>query len=461
VTSEINRIRKDAGKDNLLLLDAGDVSTGTLYGTVFQGEAEAWFMNHDGYDAMNLGSHEFDRGPQGLTDFVKQLNFPVISSNLTFNQNSPLGAMIKPYIILEKSGARFGILGLINPDTREASSPGPDISFKDEIASAKSTLDTLKKLGLDKIIVLSNLGWEEDLKLASQVPGIDVIIGGHTHTIPADYPTVIKTGSIPTLVVQAGAQNQYLGQLNISFNADGIVQDWTGSRLIAINDKIEAEAAAAAKIAEYQKAIGVFTQNIIGKTGVDLDGDRARNRSQETNLGNLVADSLLDKAAREGVVLALISGGAIRASVPAGDISLGNVLQIMPYHNFLVTVDISGAQLMTALENGVSLVEAGDGRFPQIAGFRFVWDPQAPYGSRVRGVEIKTSDGFKALDTAAVYRMVTTNFIAAGGDGYSVFKDGRNLNTLGDVDSDVLAAYIKAHSPVNPAVEGRIKRAGQ
>jgi 2',3'-cyclic-nucleotide 2'-phosphodiesterase (5'-nucleotidase family) len=460
LTTLINQGRAAAGKDNLLLLDAGDVFTGTLYSTLFQGEAEAWFMNHDGYDAMTIGNHDFDRGPQGLADFIKRLNFPVVSSNMDFKNISPLKTLIKPYLIVQKSGSRFGLFGLITGRTAELSSSGPDVIFNDEIASAKTTVAVLKDQGINKIIVLSHLGWEADLKLAAAVPGLDVIVGGHTHTLPSEYPTVIKDGSNPTLIVQGGAQSQYLGQLDIVFNQDGVIQNWTGSQLLRIDDKIVPEAAGAAKIAEYQKAIGAYTQNIIGKTSVTLDGDRSRNRLQETNLGDLIADSMLEKAGRVQAVVALISGGGIRASVPSGDISLGSVLEILPFHNFLVALDITGAQLMNALENGVSQVEAADGRFPQISGFQFVWNPGAAPGSRIQSVEIQTTTGFKPLDLAATYRLVTTNFLAAGGDGYSVLKEGRGLITLGDVDSEVLTEYVRSHSPLNPAIEGRIKTGG-
>jgi 2',3'-cyclic-nucleotide 2'-phosphodiesterase (5'-nucleotidase family) len=459
LTTAIQQVRREVGPENTLLLDAGDLETGTLYSTLFKGEAEVWFMNHDEYDAMTLGNHEFDRGPDELAAFIKKLNFPVVSSNLKIAASNSLRQLVKTDLIITKNGVRYGLIGLTNSSTPELSSPGPDLTFESELATTQSLVNQFHKEGLNKIIVLSNMGWDQDLKLAAQVPGIAVIIGGHTHTVPAEYPTVVNNGAASTLVVQAGELGKYLGKLTISFDAAGTVQDWSGSQLIPIDDKIEAEAAGAQQLAVYKPSISVFSHHVIAQTTVDLDGDRDRNRSQETNLGDLVADSMLAKASRVQAVLALTTGGGIRASIAAGDISMGNVMEVLPFNNFLVTLDITGEQVRQALENGVSQVSEGAGRFPQIAGFSFVWDPSAATGSRIKSVAIKTTGGSQSLDPAATYRVVTTSFLAGGGDGYSVLKEGRNLITLGDVDFDTLAEYLKAHSPVGPVIEGRIKTA--
>ncbi len=159
----------------------------------------------------------------------------------------------------------------------------------------------------------------------------------------------------------------------------------------------------------------------------------------------------------EGKV-ALITGGSIRASIPSGEISLGQVIKVLPYNNYLVTVDITGAQVIAALENGVSRVEQNDGRFPHVSGLRYIWDPAMNPGSRIKSVEVSTASGYKPIDLKAIYRMVTTNFIAGGGDGYNVLQEGSNFITLGNADYEVLTEYIKTHSPIGAVVEGRINQ---
>jgi 5'-nucleotidase/UDP-sugar diphosphatase len=457
VTALIDQARNTVGQDNLLLVDSGDVFSGTLYSTLFQGEAEAWFMDQDHYEAMTLGNHEFDNGSRWLADFIHRLNFPVVDANLSYTDDSPLSHSTQPWIVVDKGGSSYGVFGLTTSQLKDLSSPGPDVTIKNETEAARRAVSDLQKKGLNKIVALTHIGWDEDLALAKQVPGIDIIVGGHSHTVPEVYPTVVYHGNVPTLVVQAGAQNKYLGRLNASFDRQGVIKKWDGSQLIPIDDKIEADPAGAAKIAEYQKSISFYTGTIIGKTVVDLDGERGHVRSQETNLGDLVADSMLDKAAKVQARVALISGGGIRASIPAGDVSLGSAINVLPFNDYLATVDISGSQLMSALENGVSRVEQGDGRFPQVAGLRFTWDPEASPGSRIRSVETRTINGYQPLDPGASYRIVLNNFDAGGGDGYTEFTQGQNAITLGYVDYEVLADYIKSHSPLNPAVEGRIR----
>ncbi|MFA4836730.1 MAG: 5'-nucleotidase C-terminal domain-containing protein, partial [Dehalococcoidia bacterium] len=167
------------------------------------------------------------------------------------------------------------------------------------------------------------------------------------------------------------------------------------------------------------------------------------------------------KAASVQANIALITGGSICASIPSGEISLGQVIKVLPYNNYLVTVDITGAQVIAALENGVSRVEKNHGRFPHVSGLRYVWDFAMNPGSRIKSVEVETSSGYKPIDLKAIYRMVTTNFIAGGGDGYTVLQEGSNFITLGNADYEVLTEYIKTYSPISAVVEGRISQVGQ
>jgi 5'-nucleotidase / UDP-sugar diphosphatase len=457
----VKQVRDEAGQDHILLVDSGDVFTGTLYFTLSQGQADLWFMRYMGYEAMGLGNHEFDKGPQTLAGFIDNANFPVVCANFDFSQEKTLVGKISPWTIVKKDGERYGIFGLATENINELSSPGPDIVMNDTLQSARQAVTELKKQGINKIIALTQIGWENDLELARQVQDIDVIIGGHSQTVPAVYPTVVNPSDSPTLVVQAGAQGKYLGRLNVSFNKNGVIKGWDKSQLLSVDTSIEADPACAIKLAEYQKPINEMLDIIIGITLVNLDGDKNHVRAQETNLGNLVADAMLSKAGPLGASMAVINGGAIRSSVPAGDFSLGQVLEILPYGNYLVVIELNGRQIKAALENGVSQVEAGAGRFPHVAGMRYSWNPKAATGSRIISVEVKTGNAYQPIDPSARYSLATVDFIAGGGDGYTAFQEASKYSKSGFVDFEVLEEYIKTNSPLRTGVEGRIKQAGE
>lgn len=459
ISETVTGLRNENGSDSIFLFDAGDLYSGTLYATLFDGEAETWFANHIDYDVMALGNHEFDNGSDWLATFVNRLEAPVVSSNLSFTEDSPLATSFQPYVILERGGIRYGVFGLLSTGTVESSSPGSDVIFHDEIEAAVTTVASLKKEGITRIIALSHMGWGYDMKLAARVPGIDIIIGGHSHTVPEEYPTVITaTAGNRTLIVQAGSQGNYLGKLDVTFDKKGEVSSWDG-RLIPIDDTIPVDAAMNAQLQTWNQRIESLKQTKIGTTIVDLVGKRSLVRSQETNLGNVVADSMLGAAAYADADIALVNGGGIRTSIPAGDISLGNVMEVLPFQNLLVAIDITGGQLITALENGVSSVEEEAGRFPQIAGFRFNWNPLAAQGSRVTSIDIRQPDGsYQPIILDAIYRLVTSEFIAGGGDGYDVFTWALSTDILGIADYEAFIDYVENSSPLNAAVEGRIIR---
>ena len=458
LATAVTRIRGESGKDNTLLLDAGDVFAGSVYFQLYQGQASLWFMNYLGYDAMCPGNHEFDGGLKTLAEFVAGAGFRVVSANLKIPSEKTLNGKITPWVIMEKNGARYGILGLITDDTAGISIHGGDITIDDDITAARRAVSELKKKGINKIIALTHLGWEADLKLARQVGDIDIVIGGHTHTVPEVYPAVVDEDGSPALIAQAGDYARYLGRLNVSFDSTGVVQDWTGSELVPLGEGIVEDNACAAKLAEYRVPVAKTLGAVIGKTLVDLDGERANVRSRETNLGNLVADSMLHQAGDTGTGIAIINGGAIRTSIPAGDVTLEQAKAVLPFDNYLVAFNLTGEQIVVALENGVSQAAEVQGRFPQVAGLRFVWNPEAKPGSRIVSVEVKKASGYEPINLSATYRVVTNNFLYGGGDGYTMFATGADFINFGDTDYQVLAAYITANSPVNPRIEGRIRR---
>ncbi len=460
----IEQIRAEGG--NVILLDAGDVFQGTLYFNQYQGQADLYFMNAMGYDAMCVGNHEFDSGPAVLAAFIDGAEFPVISANIDVSAEPTLAGKIPAYTVLDVAGEKIAVFGLTTEDTPILSSPGPNVIFKDPISSAEATVDELEAQGINKIIALTHLGYSRDLDLAAAVEGIDVIVGGHSHTLLGDmegaegpYPTVVTSpAGEPVLVVTAKCWGSYLGRLDVTFTAEGVVETYGGAPIF-IDESIPENPEMAAKLAEYAAPIEELKATVIGQTAVDLDGEREHVRTRETNLGNLICDAMLWRTAADNTVIAIQNGGGIRASIPAGDISLGQVLEVLPFGNTIVNFDLTGAEIVEALENGVSMVEEVKGRFPQVGGLRYAFNPDLPAGSRIISVEVwdPAQKAYVPLDLKATYRVCTNNFLYGGGDGYEVFATkARNVNETGLLLSDVLVEYIKAHSPVSPAVEGRI-----
>lgn len=461
----VNELRSQ--KENSLLVNAGDVFSGTLYFRQYLGLADLYFMNQLGFDAMTLGNHEFDKDSATLENFIKQAEFPIVSSNINMTNDSDLGPLfnntiggtneqgeIFPAIIKVVDGEEVGIFGLTTVDTTFLANPGDDIVFEDAVDKANETIALLEAQGVDKIIALSHLGYQPDLDLAAKVDGIDVIVGGHSHT-KLDAPVVVEKEE-PTLIVQANEYLKYLGVLDVTFDENGVIANYTGE-LKDINTYTE-DAAAKAKVEEFKAPLTELQKQVVGSTSVALNGERADVRSKETNLGNLITDGMAAKA-NEFVptYIAMQNGGGIRASIDQGDITLGEVLTVLPFGNNLVTLDLTGEEILAALEHSVST--PGSGGFMQVSGLKFKYDPAKPVDERVWYVEALTADGYEELQLDKTYRVATNAFTADGGDGYSMFKtakDAGRITELYIVDFEVFTSYLEKFNPVSPVVEGRI-----
>ncbi len=464
----IDQIRAEnkTNQEPLLLLDAGDIFQGTLYFNQYLGQADLDFYNALAYDAGTIGNHEFDRGQQVLADFIAKAKFPIISANIDIAPESPLYGKVRPWHVLDMKGEKIGVFGLTTPDTAILANVGDGVKFTDPIAAAQTSISALKQQGINKIIALTHIGFENDVTLARKVPDIDIIIGGHSHTsignIPNanhPYPLVEKNGTKePVLVVTDWEWGKYLGDLSVSFDRTGKLIAWAG-KPHAIDESIKPNQEFVDKLKAYAAPIEALRQKIIGKSLVALDGDRVKLRTSETALGNLIADAILAKTKIDQVQVALINAGGIRNGFPLGNITMGNVLEVLPFGNTITRVELTGKQLQETLESGVSMAEQGEGRFPQVAGIRFVWNAKLPVGKRVTKVEVKDVSGnFQLLNPKAIYKVATNNFLASGGDGYRVFAEGKNLLETGYLLSDAIAEYITANSPLQVKTENRIVR---
>jgi LPXTG-motif cell wall-anchored protein len=481
-----------------LLLHAGDALTGTLYFNEFQGKADTALMNLMGFDAMTFGNHEFDlgssaEGHQALVDFVKAANFPFVSANVDFSKDTKFDGLFndsvvtefangKIYngIIKEVNGERVGIFGLTTEETAEISSPG-SIEFQNYIAEADKAVKAFEAQGVNRIVALTHIGYDDnaaidnDLLLAEHVEGIDVIVGGHSHT-ELKKPVIFAKDSTPTVIVQTGNSNSNLGVLNIEFDDKGVVvKEKVDGKLIKVDDaSITPDAEALAVLAPFKTHVDTVSNTEIGvSTPIELASPRAAAsehdkpsvRKNETILGNLITDAMLEKAKSftgKNVIMALQNGGGIRAGINVGPITVGEIITVLPFNNTLATMEVTGAELKEAFEVSLSTYPVETGGFLHVAGGKVVYDMTKPSKQRIVSVSYLNEAGkYVEVQDTVKYTIATNAFTAKGGDGYDVFANayaqGR-VTDLGLSDWENLRDHlIKLGSAGIPtATEGRI-----
>jgi 5'-nucleotidase len=465
VKSAIDDKRQELEGANLLVLDAGDQFQGSLYYSTFKSAPVAEFMNGIGFDAMAIGNHEFDDGPAELDKLIGAVKFPIISGNTVSAKGSLLDGKYKGYIIKDFGGEKVAVVSVLATDTSETSSPGKDITFEDEIAYLQKAVKEIEAEGVNKIIALTHVGYVKDQEIAAKVNGIDVIVGGHSHTYLSStddkasgpYPTLVKSPSgVEVPIVTAYAYSKYLGDLTVNFNDKGVVTATKGAPIL-LDASVTPDEGYAERVKELGKPLEELKAKVVGSAADAIDGDRKSCRAVECSMGNLVADAALDRVASQGITISIANGGGLRASIDAGDVSMGEVLTVLPFQNTIATFQIDGAGIKEALENGVSEVDEGAGRFPQVSGLKYTFDRSKPVGSRITSVEVKEGNGFVPLDPAKTYGVVTNNYVRGGGDGFKTFADKAvNAYDYGPNLEDVVAEYLTTHNPYKPYTDGRI-----
>lgn len=430
--------------DKTLILDAGDATQGNNMVNLSEGDTAVNVLNALGYDAMTVGNHEFDYGQEQLEKNIEKANFPVVAANIKKDGVDYL----TPYVIKEVDGVKVAIFGLATPETKYKSHPDNSIglTFDNPTSVAASLVPTLEGMA-DVIVCLAHLG-DEGMYTAETVanaaPGIDVIIDGHSHST---YETGMMVGS--TLIASSGEKTENVGIIEIEIT-DGMVSDKSASLFTkSASADIEGDATVAALIDEIKTANAVIENEVVATTDSILDGEREHVRTGETNLGNLIAESLKDIS---GADVALTNGGGIRASIDVGDITKGEVLTVLPYSNTVRVIELTGADLIDAIEHGVAEAPETNGAFPHIAGMMVEYDSSKEVGSRVVSLTV----GGVAVDEAATYTLATNDFLAAGGDDYEMFEGKNVVAEYGTMD-EVLTDYINANGTAGGALTERIK----
>lgn len=445
-----------ARAENSILVDGGDQFQGTLFYTYYKGKLAAEMMNKLGYDGMTVGNHEFDDGPEVLRGFMDAVNFPILMSNADVSGEPLLAGKLAKSTVIERGGEKIGMIGLTPQDTDELASPGPNVIFTDPSEAVQGEVDKLTAEGVNKIIVLSHSGYVVDQQVAANTTGVDVIVGGHSNTYLSNtsdraegaYPTMVGG----TAIVSAYAYGKFLGELNVTFNDAGEIVSATGEPII-MDAGVAEDEGTKARITEAAGPLDEIRNKVVASSAEPINGERGDCRVKECQMGNLVADAMLARVADQGIDIAIANSGGLRASIDSGDVTMGEVLTVLPFQNTLSTFQIKGSTLVAALENGVSQIEEVKGRFPQVAGMTFTVDVSAEVGSRISDVMV----GGAPVDLDKVYGAVSNNYVRNGGDGYKMFRDAMNAYDFGPDLADVTAEYLAENAPYTPYVDGRIK----
>ena len=433
----VSAIRKEREMNpDALVLDAGDTFHGTPAVTVSRGENMIPLLNLAGYDAMCPGNHDFDYGSDRLVELADQLDFPVLCANVADKHTGNL--LFSPYKEFNLSGVRIAVFGLATPDTAVSASPTglQKVDFLDPVKQTQWVVDRLRK-DHDLVIGLMHMGVNHpsvytSTLIAKKVKGIDVIIDGHSHTV---LPVGIKEGN--TLICQTGSYDWNLGEVTVTVKDHDVVKK--SARLLDRNQVAELapvpDAVVLEEIRRMDERNRAAFERVVGYSKRGLEYNREKLRTQETELGDYVADALKGVS---GADIGFVNSGTIRAALPTGNVTKKDVIDISPFGNTVKKVEVTGRQVMEMLEQGVSLYPGDAGRFLQVSGASFVLDASQPVGSRISHVEVNG----RPLSLDGKYSVAVTDFMAAGGDGYTMLKDAPILGEYGLLD-EVLAAWVQ------------------
>ncbi|XP_014352103.1 trifunctional nucleotide phosphoesterase protein YfkN-like [Latimeria chalumnae] len=397
---------------NPLIIFSGDCFNPSLLSTVTKGKHMVSILNAIGVQYAVLGNHEFDFGVDQLEEHMQQTRFPWFLSNVydKFTSQS-LGHGVVNRVI-EWNDMKIGLMGLVEEDWLDtlATVEKLNLNYVDYVVVANQLSEKMRAEGAELIIAMTHMRWSHDMRLARNSP-VDLILGGHDH----DYGIKNINGS---LIIKSGSDFRNLSKIDIIRSSDGTFEYTT--QKIDILKHLEEDSSVKAIIEEFTLGLQDLLQEVLCRTEVALDGRFATVRKSESNLGNLITNAMLE-ATRADV--ALLNSGTLRSDClhPAGDFTMRDLLLILPFVDLVLVVKVTGQRLLEALENGVSNYPSLDGRFPQVAGIEFGFDPDARTGQRVIADSVKIQG--QHLEKNKVYMVAIKEYLTKGKDGYWMFQD--------------------------------------
>jgi 5'-nucleotidase len=449
--ARLSTLRKKLATEwkHTLFLLGGDTISPSVESNTYKGRQmiDAW--NAIGLDYSVFGNHEFDFGPDVLRERIKESRFGWLGANVIDKKTGKPFGDTPPFVIREFDTVKVGIFGLVLPDTKQTSRPGPDVDFLDVCETARRIVPQMRAQGAQIIIALTHLTMKEDKAVARCAP-IDIIIGGHEHTL-------LESLSGRTPIFKMTSDGRQIGRITLNITAPSGTLESIDWEVIPVTSDTASDPSFAAVTDRYKDLLTELGERV-GHTDVELDAGSEANRTRETNVGNFVADAFREAV---GADVALLNGGSIRADmiISPGDLTKRDVLSILPFANPVVKIEVTGATLRAALEHGVSRSAEDNepGRFPQVSGIRFTFDTTRPAGSRVTEATVNG----QPLDDKKTYTLATSSFVAVdGGDGYTMFRGARFVvkPEEGPKAPDVLRKAIAAVKSIAPRTDGRINR---
>ncbi|KAJ1979790.1 hypothetical protein H4R34_002692 [Dimargaris verticillata] len=481
-----------AGHRDTLVLNAADEFQGTMFYSRYKGNSTARFLNALAYDAMAIGNHEFDDGPQHLAKFFSKLNFPVVCSNIDVSQVPELQKWVKPYVIYPEYN--LAVVGFITTTTEFISSPGPSVRFLDPATAVQQVIDELHSKGIQRIIAVSHNGYKADQMVASKTRGISLIVGGHSHSYlsihPDDpnskgpYPTMVTNqDGRTTYIVQAKKWGEYVGYLDVSLTKDGDMA-WLAGEPIHMTSKIPQDPYFQRQVINWRKAFderGGFPIN-----SITVDMDQTPCKTGECLLGNVFTDAMFEGAGDLNPDVVLMNSDGMRSGIRRGNITINHVLNVLPFTDHLVSGKMSGKELRDVLVGAVMEVHPADNKnvtgFVQYYGLKmefnfhqkvvkqiYMPDP-ATKAIRKRTAQYdnyhgespmnppfaagnNSTEGWVPLDDNAQFTVVMNGFTAGGGD--HLLAKPLQTTTI-DHMANVFYKYLKAHPNLTPTLDGRM-----
>jgi 2',3'-cyclic-nucleotide 2'-phosphodiesterase (5'-nucleotidase family) len=422
----------------------GDFLSPSVESTFLQGAQMVAALDAIGLDFATFGNHEFDFGPAVLAERMKESKFRWLSANVVDRSSGrPFGGA-SPDTVVMLGGVRVGVFGLTMADAARTSRPGPDIGFNPPLAAGKAAAARVRAQGAQVVVAVTHQAIVEDKALAGAAD-VDVILGGHEHD-----PMVAEEGK--ALITKSGSDARYLVQVDLWLTREGklVERSW---RFREVSRRVAPDPAVEELVRSYGARLDRELDVVIGRTDVPLEARGSQLRTQETNVGDFVADRLRE---RLGADAAFVNGGAIRTNriVPAGPLTKRDVHSLLPFTDVVLKLELRGRDLRSALEHGLAQTDREGGGFLQVSGVRVVWDPRRAAGQRLVSITV----GGRPLDDETPYSVAVSSYLVRGGDGYTAFARGKVLidESSGPQVAQIVMDAIVARGTITPVTDGRI-----
>lgn len=437
-----------------LRVGVGDDLASSVLSSVFNGAHIVDALNVGELDYDGFGNHDFDMGPDTFREQVENSEFPWLSANCLDSRTDEVFASeqgAQRYALTEVDGITVGLTGILTEEAPNIASMGEHAEVTDPATALQEVVPQMREEGADAVVVLSHVASPVvESEVAPNVDGVDAYVGDHAAQA-YETPNVVN-GSLVSII---GDEFQYLAELHLEVEAGEVVShEFTRHATAeAVGRGLEPNAEVAQLVEDYRAQLDEEVGQEIGRTETALDCRENVVRREESNMGNYIADEMREATDAD---VALMNGGGIRtdSQYGPGALTQRDILNILPFGNELTVLEVTGGTLLAALENGVSEVERLSGRFPQVSGMQFTYDPSNEVGNRI----VEVSLGGESVDPEATYTVATNNFVAGGGDGYEMLTDATRVLTPGNgpVLASLIVRRIRTESPIAPEVTGRV-----